>query len=171
MKFNEWNEIAELVGIVAIVASLVFVGLQMRQDHILARSDLAAGSFESLASLRQEMTEPGFAATYAKMLEQPRELTSAEQLQVNAYLDAAKFLIIRECYLFERGIFTECEIIVREYGPYFFGNSYAQAWWRLQSAGNLTFLPAWVDQDISGIDPDHNLNELSAIHRGYTVDQ
>ena len=63
MKFAQWNEIAELVGIVAIVASLVFVGLQMRQDHVFARSDLGAGSFESLASLRQAMISDEFAAT------------------------------------------------------------------------------------------------------------
>ena len=31
-----WNEIAELIGIVAIVASLVFVGLQMKQSQDIA---------------------------------------------------------------------------------------------------------------------------------------
>ena len=163
MKLREWNEVAELIGIAAIVASLVFVGLQMRQEQVIARSELGAGSFESLASLRQEMTSPEFAATFAKMLEQPAQLTAAEQLQVNAYLDAAKLLIIRECYLYERGIFTECHVIVREYGPYFFGNSYAQAWWRLQSPQNLEFLEGWVNDEITSIDPEYNLNELRAI--------
>ena len=163
MKLKEWNEIAELIGIAAIVASLVFVGLQMRQDHVFARSELGAGSFESLASLRQAMTSAEFAGTYAKMLEQPAQLTVAEQLQVNAYLDAAKFLIIRECYLYERGIFTECHVIVKEYGPYFFGNSYAQAWWRLQAPRQLKFLEGWVDDEITSIDPEYNLKELQAI--------
>jgi len=163
MKFREWNEIAELVGIAAIVASLVFVGLQMRQDRVFARSELGAGSFESFASLRQEMTGSEFAATYAKMLEQPGQLTTMEQLQVNAYLDAAKLLIIRECYLYARGIFTECDVAVREYGPYFFGNSYAQSWWQLQSATELTFLPDWVNDEITGIDHGHNLQELRAL--------
>ena len=31
MKFERWNEIAELVGTVAVVASLIFVGLQLQQ--------------------------------------------------------------------------------------------------------------------------------------------
>ena len=39
MKFQRFNEIAELVGIVAIVASLVFVGMQMRQAQQIALSD------------------------------------------------------------------------------------------------------------------------------------
>ena len=166
MKSTNWKDVAELVGIVAIVASLVFVGLEMRQDHTVARSELGAGSFESLASLRQQMIEPEFAATYTKMLEQPEQLTTTEQLQINAYLDAVKFLIIRECYLYERGIFTECEIFVHEYGSYFFGNSYAQTWWRLQSPEKLSFLPDWVDRQISDIDPEFNLKELRAIEGG-----
>jgi hypothetical protein len=33
MKFEQWNEIAELVGTLAVVASLVFVGLQLKQTQ------------------------------------------------------------------------------------------------------------------------------------------
>ena len=39
MKFKEWNEIAELVGIAAIVGSLIFVGLQMKQAQELANAE------------------------------------------------------------------------------------------------------------------------------------
>ena len=163
MKSAHWKDIAELIGLAAIVASLVFVGMQMRQDRVLARSELGAGSFETLASLRLELTSPEFAATYAKVLERPDQLTTAEKLQINGYLDAVKLLIIRECYLKERGVFTECEVIVREYGPFFFGNRYAQAWWPLQNARELTFLPSWVNSEITAIDPDINMLELNQI--------
>lgn len=163
MKNTNWKDSAELVGIAAIVASLVFVGLQMRQDRIHARAELGAGSFESLASLRLELTSSEFAATYAKVLERPEQLTTAERLQINGYLDAVKLLIIRECYLKEREVFTECEVIVREYGPYFFGNRYAQSWWKLQSPQELTFLPGWVDTEITAIDPGLNLRQLQAL--------
>lgn len=43
MKAASWKDIAELVGIVAIVASLVFVGLQMKQSQDIA----LAASFQS----------------------------------------------------------------------------------------------------------------------------
>lgn len=36
MKISDWKESAELVGITAIVASLVFVGLQLRQTQEIA---------------------------------------------------------------------------------------------------------------------------------------
>jgi hypothetical protein len=46
MKFTQWNEIAELVGITAIVVSLGFVGYELRQSTAIARSD-AYSSFSS----------------------------------------------------------------------------------------------------------------------------
>jgi len=166
MQSTNWKDIAEVIGIAAIVASLVFVGMQMRQDRTLARAELGAGSFESLATLRLELTSPELAATYAKMLENPEQLTTPEKLQVNGYLDAVKLLLIRECYLKERGVFTECYIMVREYGPFFFGNRYAQSWWRLQSPRELSFLPGWADEDIRGIDAESNLRELEETQEG-----
>lgn len=36
MKKNSWKDVAELIGIAAIVASLVFVGLQMKQSQDIA---------------------------------------------------------------------------------------------------------------------------------------
>jgi hypothetical protein len=75
------------------------------------------------------------APVFAKAIEQPGELTTAEKLQVNAYLEAYTYLVTRGCYLRERGVFVECEIIVREYGPRFFGNHDAQSWWKLQKPG------------------------------------
>ena len=39
MASNQWKELADLVGTGAIVASLIFVGLQMRQSHEIAIAD------------------------------------------------------------------------------------------------------------------------------------
>ena len=46
MKFAIWKESLELVGIAAIVVSLVFVGYELRQSTAIARSD-AYSSFSS----------------------------------------------------------------------------------------------------------------------------
>ena len=42
MKLSNWKDSAELIGITAIVASLIFVGLQMRQAEVIARSEMNA---------------------------------------------------------------------------------------------------------------------------------
>jgi hypothetical protein len=46
MKNSDWKDIAELIGIVAIVASLVFVGLQLKQSQDIA----IAGQYAERAS-------------------------------------------------------------------------------------------------------------------------
>ena len=40
MSNKDWKGTAELVGIAAIVASLIFVGLQLRQTEVIARATL-----------------------------------------------------------------------------------------------------------------------------------
>ena len=42
MKSNDWRSVAELIGIAAVVASLIFVGLQLRQEQDIAQSQLFA---------------------------------------------------------------------------------------------------------------------------------
>ena len=53
MKNHRWKETVELLGIVAIVASLVFVGLQMRQDHQIAYAE----AFTNILSNKTEMVD------------------------------------------------------------------------------------------------------------------
>jgi len=43
MKSMNWRDVVELIGISAIVASLIFVGLEMRQARDIALSELAIG--------------------------------------------------------------------------------------------------------------------------------
>lgn len=47
MDFKKFNEIAELVGMVAIVLSLVFVGVQLRQDRQIAYAEAVADLLEN----------------------------------------------------------------------------------------------------------------------------
>ena len=51
MKFSDWKDTAELIGIVAIVASLVFVGLQLRQSHKIALATQYQARAEATLSL------------------------------------------------------------------------------------------------------------------------
>ena len=51
MRFTEWKEIAELIGLVAIVASLVFVGLQLKQSQEIALATQYQSRTEAVQSL------------------------------------------------------------------------------------------------------------------------
>ena len=51
MKFASWKEIVELVGIAAIVASLLFVGLQMRQEQQIAIAETRTAVTQSIVEI------------------------------------------------------------------------------------------------------------------------
>ncbi len=80
MNSTNWKDIAELIGIAAIVASLVFVGLQMKQSQEIALSN----AYQSRAATVIEMVtanaanENGLAAWYAPDSASIDSLSAAE---------------------------------------------------------------------------------------------
>jgi hypothetical protein len=48
---NNWKELAELVGLLAIVGSLIFVGLQLQQEQAIANAELQ----NEMISIRAEV--------------------------------------------------------------------------------------------------------------------
>ena len=57
MEFKKFNEVAELVGIAAVVASLVFVGLQMKQASDIAQNEVTLGVYATSVDIINEMNE------------------------------------------------------------------------------------------------------------------
>jgi len=51
LKSTSWKDTAELIGIAAIVASLIFVGLQMKQNHEIA----LAGQYQARAEVTLDL--------------------------------------------------------------------------------------------------------------------
>ena len=57
MKLINWKAIAESIGILAIVASLVFVGLQLQQERIVASSQVNMATLETIVAIDTAMAE------------------------------------------------------------------------------------------------------------------
>jgi hypothetical protein len=154
---GNWRNVLEAIGIAAVVVSLVFVGIQLRLDRAVARSELTSESFQIVGSLRDKLTDPTFAITYTMMLENPRDLSFAERLQIDNFYHQVVGAYVRECYLAGRGITGECDAIFQVTIRHFFSNEYAKAWWRLNGPpGNendeLFPFPNWVAPAIEGLD-------------------
>jgi hypothetical protein len=130
MKSIGWKDVAESVGVIAIVASLLFVGLQLRQDKRLTRAELGSFAMELNSSVSFGMSDPEVANVWAKMLDKPQDLSSAEMVQVDGILRSVRTIMLRECYLLALEVFGECESTVRNAARAYFSNEYAQAWWR-----------------------------------------
>lgn len=57
MKPTNWKSTAELIGITAIVGSLIFVGLQLQQDRAVALSQVFQSQLEATVEIDSTMAE------------------------------------------------------------------------------------------------------------------
>ena len=165
MNRIQWKELFEAAGMLAIVASLIFVGLQVRQDQVIARSQLFSDGVASVDSFHQALMEPEFAKTYATMLDRPEELSVEEMLQINGLLNQLKNMMKRECYLVERGLFPECANFILPSLRHFFGSKYAQSWWRVNRTPTR-YLPDWIDEEIASLETDRIRRGLDDVKAG-----
>lgn len=82
MKSASWKDIAELVAITAVVASLIFVGLQMRQTQEIAQATLYQMRSDSAQEIRLATIFPE--QLKAAMLKQGSDLTMPERQSLNS---------------------------------------------------------------------------------------
>ncbi|NIU08769.1 MAG: hypothetical protein GWN81_07945 [Phycisphaerae bacterium] len=95
MNTTDWKGYAELVGIAAIVASLIFVGVQLQQDRQIAIGEALTNFAESYSNVLLQSSE--YAEILAKTQSEDK-LTDAELIvlrhlvevqEMNAYLQSA----------------------------------------------------------------------------------
>lgn len=156
------KEILEAVGMLAIIASLLFVGLQLRQDQLIARAELDAFMLERSAAISEIKTSSEFSDTWAKMIEHPEDITISEASQIDGFLQLVLEVMFADCLFVDRGIFEECEEYGRAHIPMYFGNSYAQKWWKknVKSGSRMS----WATEIILDVDPNLELQRLKEFH-------
>lgn len=84
MKFSQWKDIAELIGLVAIVASLIFVGLQLKQSQEIALATQYQARAEATMNLSLTHIEAGYTIRIPSMRAGLSDEVSAED--INSYL-------------------------------------------------------------------------------------
>ena len=81
MKSLSWKDIAELLGMTAIVASLIFVGMQLSQEREIARREARTDFVTSTVEIAQLFSDNG--SVWVKGL-RGDSLTEHEQVTFNA---------------------------------------------------------------------------------------
>ena len=158
MSTTSWKDIAEFIGIIAIVASLIFVGLELQQDRQLTRAQLGSNANEFMAQVDLGMSSTDAGLVWAKMLQIPQDLTIAEMVQVDGILRSAYTMMLRECYLVIMEVFSECQTLVGVVAKNYFSNEYAQAWWRYANKPRDYDSGDVIGEIITSVDVSGNLS-------------
>lgn len=112
MKSNDWRGIAELIGIAAIVASLVFVGLQMQQEQEIAITETRSTVTQNIGDLSLII---GAAPGVWKRGLDGEELTAEERITFLTMVEAVESHTFLNYLRFRRLEVNEPEALARNY--------------------------------------------------------
>lgn len=144
-RLRTWSEI---VGVFAVVASLIFVGIQLRQDRELKKSELVFAMYgERQANLRSLVGENP-AETYEKLLfsATPVVLTDMEMLILYSYVEMLYIDWQRSAWMEQFGIFgMEWRGGVGVYGVF---STLLGRRWLSERLGRHNNLPAEVQSEL-----------------------
>jgi len=109
LKSDDWKNIAELVGMAAIVASLIFVGLELRQSQEIAlsqtHSERSTTVIEQIISVADNSHY--LSALAKRAAGNPDEVTPIEHQALLMVANAAMFSIEDAFYQHQRGFLPE----------------------------------------------------------------
>lgn len=111
MNFRRWKYVAELIGIISIVASLIFVGFQLRQGQQSLESEVIFGEmivFQELLSRIDQNAELAEALALAR--DDPASLTAGQRIQAKAWLEEWLAQVATYSNLNRRGLFSDAEL-------------------------------------------------------------
>ncbi|MEE4382176.1 MAG: hypothetical protein V2J02_09305 [Pseudomonadales bacterium] len=160
-RFDRWIQI---VGALGIVAGLVLVGLQLGQSARLTRAELGSGSMSYRQTLLTSVRGEGLADALAQAIEDPSALDTTQQVILDAWYADVLGQVLRQRYLLRLEVFQDplgpfAEIQARSY----FGNGYAQAWWRRHRDGYPEELVALMDPVIEALPPDRDRRDFLSL--------
>ena len=137
MKTSNWRESAELIGIVAIIASLIFLGLQIRQTQAIATSEMNAGAL--ITTLEESNAIIENAEIWAKG-NAGEDLTAIEEVVferlVLNFNDRYYFAVQQQL---ELGRESEAALDIATYAGFLFENPGALRVWRAHESRNRKY--------------------------------
>ena len=122
MKTTNWKDIAELIGISAIVASLIFVGLQLQQSQEIAigtqyqeRANAQIENYmsqiqsdQALRNRGQRLINAASSSSYPIVLKNLIETEEPESVAVTYLLYRSKMVMMDNCHFqYESGFMPE----------------------------------------------------------------
>ena len=125
-KANQWLMVTSHLGI---LAGLILVGIQIKQDNDLTRLQIFSDTTTSRIQMHEAVMGDNPAPVVMKSLTHPEDLTLEELRIMDAYMLAAVNEERRRMVLEENGLqvtaVEEEDLLV-----FYFGNEFAQAWWQ-----------------------------------------
>jgi hypothetical protein len=127
-KLSNWLQVAANIGI---VLGLVMVGIQVKQNSDLTRIQLLYEESNRAVNLESLVVGEQAAQVWAKMIEDPENLTLTEIRIIEALLWSFTEQLRGTYRLAEMGLLTDADwkARVKTEVTFYFSDRYSRAWW------------------------------------------
>ncbi len=153
MDIMELGAIGELVGGVAVIASLVYVGVQIKQNTLVTRGQAVTALLSGQIAGEVALMGDNGAEALARAFEQPAELSTSEIAQVWTYLYTAMASAQAIYEMHALGLASRADWErARGTAPLYLSFPFGQVWWRETKAGFPTDFVEEVEDAMSESD-------------------
>ena len=154
MKMMKWKSIAELMAMMAIVASLIFVGLQVRQEQVIALSEINLSLLESQIEFNNSISENAdiwVRGNAGEELDQVERIIFEGLLDNMGYLQRTEW---RQYGAFDKDRFTR--VPIADFAVYLHQNPGARQTWETRGEQ--------MERDRASLIPGFASNFRKAVH-------
>ena len=145
MNIMELGAIGEMVGGVAVIGSLIYVGLQIRQNTQVTRVQALSTRLSGQRDADISLIGNDGAEAVAKSMDRPAELTTAEIVKVYNYLASVLASFQHSFETYELGLSNLKDWEVARSGiAIYLDFPFGRAWW--SEAGTSVFPDRFVEQ-------------------------
>ena len=164
-KLSDWLQIAANVGI---IAGLLLVGLQLKQNSDLLKTQLLYEESSRLVDLETQVVGEIGAEVWAKSISDPAKLSLSEQRIMEALLWSFVEQLRATRLLAELGLIEDEEwrLRVKSDAAFYLANEYGRAWWANYSDGNTSLqsdLNSEINLRLSQVDTNFTANYAKSI--------
>jgi len=160
-RTDRWVQGASALGI---LFGLVLVTLELRQSATLVRAELGAAGTEYRQEMLTSVQGENLAAALARAMDNPANLSTEQELVLNAWYQNAMGQVFRQAYLFRLGVFEDpVEEFAALQARTYFGTAYAQAWWAEHRTSYPQSLRDMMDAEIEALPPDRDRERFDRI--------
>jgi hypothetical protein len=159
-KLSNWLQIAANVGI---VIGLLLVGVQLKQNSDLLKTQLLYDESRRAVDLETLVVGENGAEAWAKSISDPKNMSLPEQRIMEALLWSFVEQLRSTRLLAELGLLEDEEwrLRVKSESAFYLGNDYGKAWWESYSTGNNS-LPDDLIAEVN--------SRLSEVNKNFTAD-
>lgn len=164
-RLSDWLQIAANVGI---IGGLLLVGVQLKQNSDLLKTQLLYEESSRLVALETQVVGELGAEVWAKSIAEPQNLSLAEQRVMEALLWSFVEQLRSTRLLAELGLLEDSDWRARVNSDtgYYLANAYGRAWWANFRDGNTSLTPDLIqaiDDRLAAAAPNQTLEYTQSV--------